>query len=427
MKKYLIVSLALLSLLALAGCGGSEAPAEYTPPAGVAVQVSTVERRDVATENRVSGSVTSDDETSIYVAATAKCIAVYVEEGETVEAGKIICKIDLGSTLASYNAARISYDSSAASYAQQEELFDQQIAMTEQKIKLYEQTLSLREKSIAMQQTQFENTKALFAIGAASQLEVDTQELQLEQAKAELDQAKVELEGLRLQILSTQAQRDSTLAQLEAGMENTRANLEQLNLIMDDVDASGNVIAPASGTITSLSAVEGGFVSANYPVAVISGAEQMKITVYISEALLPKLAVGDAALVSVGSAGVEFTGVIRSLEHTANMQTKLYTVELSVPSDVEGLVAGMFADVTFFTETSAGALAIPSEAILTANGEEYVYLVKGDKAVRTAVTTGLIGDGVTEVLTGLASEEQLVVVGQQYLSDGDVVRVVDGG
>ena len=37
MKKYLIVSLALLSLLALAGCGGSEAPEEYTPPAGVAV------------------------------------------------------------------------------------------------------------------------------------------------------------------------------------------------------------------------------------------------------------------------------------------------------------------------------------------------------------------------------------------------------
>ena len=383
MKKR-VFALAAICALALTGCGGNSVqPAAV--PAGVAVQVQTVERRDVATENRVSGSVTSDNETSIYVSSTAKCTAVYFEAGDTVEEGDIICTLDLGSTLASYNAAKISYDSAATGYQQQKAYF---------------------EKQVELLQKQIENTKALFEIGAASQLEID---------------------NLEVQLLQLEATRDSTLSQLRAGMENYRSNLEQLNLVMDDVDAKGNVIAPASGTLASLTATEGGFVSASYPVAVISDAEQMKVTVYVSEALVPKLTIGDAAHVSVTSAGAEFTAVVRSVEQTANMQTKLYAVVLSVPSDVTGLISGMFADVTFFTETAAGAVAVPSEAILTANGEQYVYVVENDAAKRTAVKTGLTGDGVTEVLSGLKTGEKLVVVGQQYLSDGDAVRVVSGG
>ena len=383
-KQVFTLALAAICTLALTGCGGNSVqPAAV--PAGVAVQVQTVERRDVATENRVSGSVTSDNETSIYVSSTAKCTAVYFEAGDTVEEGDVICTLDLGSTLASYNAAKISYDSAATGYQQQKAYF---------------------EKQVELLQKQIENTKALFEIGAASQLEID---------------------NLEVQLLQLEATRDSTLSQLRAGMENYRSNLEQLNLVMDDVDAKGNVIAPASGTLASLTATEGGFVSASYPVAVISDAEQMKVTVYVSEALVPKLTIGDAAHVSVTSAGAEFTAVVRSVEQTANMQTKLYAVVLSVPSDVTGLISGMFADVTFFTETAAGAVAVPSEAILTANGEQYVYVVENDAAKRTAVKTGLTGDGVTEVLSGLKTGEKLVVVGQQYLSDGDAVRVVSGG
>ena len=384
-KRIPALLLAALSVFTLVSCGSEQAQGETNLPAGVAVQGKAVEQRDVATENRVSGTVVSDDETSIYVAATAKCTAVYFEAGDTVEKGDIICTLDLGSTQASYNAAMISYESSAASYNQQKELFDRQIALVEKNIS---------------------DTRALFEIGAASQTEIDQAELQL---------------------LQLQAQRDSTLSQLRAGMESYRSNIEQLGVVMDDVDTHGNVIAPASGMLASLTATEGGYVSANYPIAVISGAEQMKISVYVSESLVPKLNIGDAARVRVTSAAAEFTGVIRSVEQTANMQTKLYAVVISVPGDVAGLISGMFADVTFYTETSSGVIAVPSEAILTANGIPYVYIVEGGAAKYVAITTGLNGDGVTEVLSGLSAGQQLVVVGQQYLSDGDAVRIVSGG
>lgn len=397
-QKLLALLTAAALALPLSGCAQQEEVSEPEAPVGVAVQVQSVGRSDVATENRVSGSVTSDDETSIYVASSAKCVAVYFEAGDTVKKGDKICTLDLGSTQASYNAAKISYDSAVTSYNQQQEVFERQLAVYDSQIELYERTL--------------ENTKALFEIGAASQLEVD--------------QAQLQLDGALLQRSSTEAQRDSSLAQLRAGMENYRSNLEQLGLVMDDVDAYGNVIAPAGGILASLNVQEGSFVAAGYPVAVISNAEQMKITANVSESLVTHLAVGDTARVSVSAAGAEFTGVIRSVEQSANPQTRLYGVVLSVPSETEGLVSGMFADLVFYTDASEAALTVPSEAILTADGQEYVFVVENGTAKRVGVTTGLTGTGVTEVLTGLSEGQQLVVIGQQYLSDGDPVRVVGG-
>jgi len=117
---------------------------------------------------------------------------------------------------------------------------------------------------------------------------------------------------------------------------------------------------------------------------------------------------------------------ISNLEKSANIQTKLYTVTLSVPEDVTALLSGMFADVTFHTDVSQNVIVVPTEAILTSNDIQYVYVVEENVAHYVEVTTGLTGSGVTEVLSGLEEGQQLVTVGQQYLAEGDAVRIVGG-
>ena len=82
-QKTISLLLALALALSLAGCKKEET---VTAPAGVAVQVQTVEAQDIASENTVSGQVTAGSETSVYVTATAKCTAVYVEAGDAVKA-----------------------------------------------------------------------------------------------------------------------------------------------------------------------------------------------------------------------------------------------------------------------------------------------------------------------------------------------------
>ncbi len=387
MKKWLTWALALTLLFSLTACGGEEAPVEEEEEgsSGVAVQVQAVVSDTIYAEQTVSGKLETEDEATVMVAANAKCTATYVETGDMVRAGQALCKLDLTSTQTSYEAASISYAASLQSYQDQEAVFAKQIA-------LYEKNL--------------QDLQELKEIGAAAQIEIDQAELQLQ---------------------STIATRNSTLSQLEAGMQNTKANMEQLETVLDNVDASGNVISPASGTLIQFSAVEGGFVSTAAPVAVIDAVDQLKITVSVSEALVPKLTAGAEAEVTISAVGETFTAPIRNIDRSANPQTRLYNVTLSAPSSISGLLAGMFADVTFHTDFSENAVVVPTEAVMTSGGTQYVYVVEGETAKYIEVTTGLTSSGVTEVLTGLTAGQQLVTVGQSYLTDGALVRIVGGG
>ncbi len=388
MKQKRILSLALACALAagLASCqsGGDVSGSQNAAPAGVAVQVQEVKIDSISTENKVSGRVVTDGQESVFVAAQAQCSAVYVEVGDAVTAGQRLCTLDMASTLSSYSAANISYNSAVQSYQDQAAIFDKQIALAEKNVS---------------------DLKALFEIGAASQLEIDQAELSLDTARA---------------------QRSATLAQLEAGMQSYKSNVEQLSSVLENVDSRGNVIAPISGTILSLNAAEGSYVGPTAPVAVIDGVDRLEIAVSVSEALVPKLAEGDEVDVSISALSVQLVGTIKKIERSASMQTKLYNVAISLPEEVEGLLSGMFADVSFRTDTSTDTIVIPTEAILTTNDIQYVFVVENGAARYVEISTGLTGSGITEVTAGLKSGDQLVTVGQAYLSDGDAVRIVSG-
>ena len=147
-KKILAALLAAALTLSLAACGGGdEAPEEEPAAVGVAVQVKEIAADTIYTENTVSGQIMAEDESTIMVAVSAKCTAVYAEAGDEVKAGDILCTLDLGSTLSSYNAASINYRSAVQSYNDQSAVFEKQIALLEKSVR---------------------DLKELFEIGAAS-------------------------------------------------------------------------------------------------------------------------------------------------------------------------------------------------------------------------------------------------------------------
>jgi len=376
LKRLAVLGLALTMTLSLAACGGAETPQEENAPAGIAVQVETVLPDTIYAENKVSGKVAADNEETIMLTSPAKCTAVYFRAGDTVQEGDIICTLDLGSALATYKAARIGYNTAV----QQRQVYEKQVAMAAENVA---------------------NIKALFEIGAASRLEVDQAELSYENAVA-------------------------GRGQVEAAVQNAKSGLEQLDSAMEYVDDDGNVLAPASGTLTTMNGVEGSYISNSMPLATVVSTAQMRVTASVSEALVPKLVIGGTADVYVSSLDKTFPATIRSVDRAANLQTQLYTVVLELPADAEGLMSGMFADVTLHTDMSENTIVVPTEAILTSNDVQYVYVVEDGVARYTEVTTGLTGSGVTEVLSGLKEGQQLVTVGQAYLADGEPVRIVGG-
>jgi RND family efflux transporter MFP subunit len=366
----------LAVLLLLVGCTSqtSSDPADSSDPTenpetaaavGTPVEVATVARSDLASQARLSGKVAATRDVAIMAPLTAKVTAVYVSVGDQVQSGQVLFSLDKSDLQSSYNSL-------ADNYARSKKLMEAQIEQAK---------------------INYDNTAALLEIGAASQMELD---------------------AARIALLSAETTASTTLRQLEDNMKTLRDTL-----------ADADVKSTISGRVSSLSAVAGSWASPTTPAAIVSeGGSQ--VTVSVSETVQPYLIPGDTATVYISSLSDDpFLATIRTVSPSAGAMTQLFDVVLDLPSSVTA-TAGMFATVIFETERRENAIVIPNEAILNDGISQSVFVVEDGKAYRRIVTTGLIGDGVVEVTEGLSGGEQLVVVGQSYLSEGAAVRIMEG-
>ncbi len=392
--KLLSLLLALILMLSLAACAGpggpggpggksdDDTPEEDDPViSSVAVEVQTVEHSTMASESTVSGTVTASEVTDVYASITAQINASPLKVGDTVHAGQTVCILDVSAYRDLLVSLQSNYNSTAASLASNKLLFEEQIAQAEKNIS---------------------DTKALLAIGAASQAQLEAAELTL------------------LQLTTT---RDTTIRQLEDGMTSISSNIKTLQ----DNISKGTVSAPVSGTIVTLNADVGSYCSPSYPVATIADSSVLQVNVAVSEALLPKLSVGQSCTVTIGAVSDRtWNGTIKSISPSPNPVTNLYDLEIRLPSGT-GAKAGLFASVTFATDASYNTITIPSDAILTSGNADYVFTVdENSVAHRVYVTRGQTSSGLTEITSGLSGGETLVTSGQTYLSEGAAVRIVSG-
>lgn len=438
MKKtrFLAGVLAGMLILCLTGCGSDE-ESTSDEASGTPVETQTVSRGDITTENRVSGQVMASDEASIFSPLAVKVEKVYVKTGDKVKKGDVLFQLDARDIedkyqplLDNYNRTKKLTDAQVTqaqkSVSDAQELSDIQIALAE---KTLENTKELMAKQVKLAQDNYDHAADLLEIGAESQSNVDQAKSNLDQTKinaqnsinqaqSALDQAKINaknsIEQAKLAVLSTQTSGDSSMSQMETNMKD----------VLDSLNDTA-VKATISGTVASVSVSEGSNASQAVAAVVIADCATPEIMVSVSESLLPKLSVGDKASATISAISDQsFDAVITKIAPTADATTKLYDVYLNVPDDI-GAAIGMFTDVVFHTDAQQDTIVIPTESILTDDAGQYIYIAeKGKKAKKITITTGLVGNGVTQVLKGLSGGEELITSGQSYLSDGTEIRVV---
>jgi hypothetical protein len=96
-------------------------------------------------------------------------------------------------------------------------------------------------------------------------------------------------------------------------------------------------------------------------------------------------------------------------------------VRITLPANA-GLKDGMFAR----GQVDLGhhrALTVPSTAVITRNGESFVFTLSGNRVQAIPITIGIRTDKFAEVCSGLKADQIIVDAGARFLSDRDVVRV----
>jgi membrane fusion protein (multidrug efflux system) len=71
------------------------------------------------------------------------------------------------------------------------------------------------------------------------------------------------------------------------------------------------------------------------------------------------------------------------------------------------------------------ALIIPEQAVMIRGDETYVFVALDGTAKRISVELGSRSPGIVEVASGLTLDDQIIITGQDRLSSGDRINVVE--
>lgn len=188
------------------------------------------------------------------------------------------------------------------------------------------------------------------------------------------------------------------------------------------------VRAPLEGIVARTYLDIGNVASPQVPVALIVKMDKVKIQLNISEKDIFKIKIGQIAKVWVDTYPQEiFTGEITRISSIIDPLTGMALAEVTLDNPGHLLKPGMFAKVEVIIEKKDNVVIIDKSAILKdlEKGIDYVFVVNSqNEAEKRNLILGLEGEEEVEVISGLKENERLVINGQNYLVDGEKVKIV---
>lgn len=341
--------------------------AEMNRQTYIPVETFTVKTQTISSTILLNGKVQADKEAPVMVAIPGKVAEIHAKVGDKVKKDQVLFSLDKSDVLISYNQAAAVYQMAQAGY--------------ETSMRKYEND-----------KNSYERLKELYTIGAVSKVELEQAELMAS------DSARQAIEG--------------QLAQAQAAYESASKTL-------NDMD----VKSPIDGILTSLDVSIGAMVSNASPAAKVVDLEKVFVTVSVSEKEINNVKRDQEVQVEVPSASKKVKGKIEGLSLAADSRGK-YTLKTYIDNKDAVIKPGMFANVTLSTAAKNNVLVVPTDAVVFHKGRNVVYVANDKAAVEKEVITGLENGTETEIVQGLNEGDQVIIKGQNFLSEGSEIKVV---
>ncbi|HNT40627.1 MAG TPA: efflux RND transporter periplasmic adaptor subunit [Tenuifilaceae bacterium] len=246
-----------------------------------------------------------------------------------------------------------------------------------------------------------------------------------QQAKIQFDKLSIDMARMD-SLLKVGAVPQQQYDQVKMQYDISKTNLQFL-------DDNTTLKSPIDGVITG-KYINDGEMFAMTPVAGIGKAaivsimqlDRLKLLVGVSSSYLSKIELSSSVLITTEVfPGEKFNGKIEKIYPTIDNLTKTFTIEVVVPNRSNMLRPGMFA-TAFITIGSGNSILIPGYVIQKQSGtnERYVFTYSDGKAVRKVIEVGEVFDDKIEITSGLNPGDELIVVGQANLMDGQAVTKI---
>ena len=381
-KRYIVLGVVIIVGVVAGGLamrkGGEKAPS---------VQTAQVERARIIQKVNATGKIQPKIQVKISADVSAKIIAMHVEEGDWVEQGELLLELDSERYLASVESEEANVRSAQANA----NLVQENVLQTE---RVYNRAKELVDRNL-------ESQAALDSAQAAYQVE-------LARYQSAIDQ-----------------------------VEQVRGRLKQSR---DDLSKT-TIYAPMTGTVSDLNKEQGEIAIGSQfqedVIMVFANLDAMEALVNVDENDIVSIALDQVAEIELDALPDEkLAGTVAEIANSANIAAQGTTsqkteFEVTIAVDVarEELRPGMTASADIITDTREDALSIPIQSVTVRTIEqleegdekakenftpaedgfvELVFVVEDSKVMARQVETGIQGDELIEVTSGLSEGDEVV-------------------
>ena len=256
------------------------------------------------------------------------------------------------------------------------------------------------------------------------------------QTLARLDDTEARIALARAQVALEQAQRDAergealhqrgvqaqaTLDDLTFKLRTARENRAQAEYDL----AQTRIVAPFNGKVVGRFIQLGETVTPGKDCFRVDDFDPLLARVYFPEREQSRVRVGqDAALEFDAHPGKRFPARVSIVNPAVDRSNGTFKVTLEV-EDREGLLRpGSFGRVRLESASYRDVVVLPRKAVVTEDGDSYVFVAQGDSVNRVDVRLGAISGDTAQILAGLAPGAKVVTVGQGGLKQGARIKAV---
>jgi membrane fusion protein (multidrug efflux system) len=256
------------------------------------------------------------------------------------------------------------------------------------------------------------------------------------QVLAQLDDTEAKIAYERAKATYEQSQRDAERgkALLEKGVSSSQSmddltlkwRTAKQNFAQAEYDlAQTRIVAPFSGRVVSRMINLGETVTPGRDCFRVDDFDPLLARVYFPEREQNRVRLGQTAELTLDAQpGKVFPARVTIVNPMIDRTNGTFKVTLEV-KDREGLLRpGSFARVRLTSGSFADAIVLPKKALVTEDGDSYVFKAQGDSVNRVAVNVGAISGDTAQILAGLAPGEKVVTVGQGGLKQGSRIKAV---
>ena len=423
--------------------------------------------QDITETVAANGKIQPEINVKISSEISGEIIELHVVEGQVVQNGDLLIKINPDIYISALNRVEASLNSSKADLANAKA----------RKVQV-DAKLSNSKKT-------YDRNKTLFDQGAISEAEFENRETEYDQALAEADAQKESVNAAKFRVKSAEATR-------KEAMDNLKRT---------------TIYAPDNGTVSGLQVEKGERVvgtgqMAGTPMMDIAKMERMEVNVEVNESDIVRVGMGETALIEVDAyLNRKFEGVVteianastnqsaQSMDQVTNFEVKIRILPDSYSDILKEKISpfkpGMSATVEIQTNTVTEVVSVPIEAVTTredtsstaksydryrkgdnkegrrgrgkrnkeadAEGDDakdrkaenedkkkevvedkiftIVFVIEGDKAVMRVVETGIQDDEFIEIISGLKEDEEIITgpydLVSRKLTNGVKVEITD--